>query len=457
MRPRCKVTVLMYVSFMIVKNPSFKGLSDRVSTGLTLLLACVVLASGSAIHDGVAGRSLIEVLGTLAIGSVGISAQAIDVDFVGRSTKGLKIVAAIPAIWMLIQLLPTPIGAHSIWAFANEALGQRSWGHISVDLGQTTLALAFYLTNVALVLVGIFVARDRRHAELILYAFTAIAAITAVGLLVGKWGLIARVTNPDEVLSAISALGILLSLTSGMRAIERYERRDARTAASGQNTRTALIAIGVGLIVDIVGLSAAATLNVGLVALFGIATFGSVQLMRRVGLGNWPALILVGTMVIAAAMVTVWRYDSSRNLSLFLQFASASSADAISMTQRMLSDSRWLGTGAGTFGAILPIYRDLGSSITQPPTTISGFAVELGLPISLFVIALAAWLTVILYRGALNRGRDSFYPAAAAAGTVILFGQAFCDASLLNPSIAILGAALIGLGLAQSLSGRDGF
>ncbi len=424
-----------------------------MSTGLTLLLVCIVLASGSAIHDGATGRSLIAVLAAVALADLGISARAIDVNFVGRCTKGLKIVAAIPAVWMVIQLLPTPIGAHSIWAFANEALGQHAWGHISIDPGRTTLALAFYLANVAIVLVGIFVARDRRRAELILNTLTAIAAITAVGLLIGKSGLIASVTNTDEVLSAISALGILLSLTSGVRTIERHEGKDG---GSGQNVRTALIAIGAGLLVDIVGLSAGATLNVGLAALFGIATFGSLQVIRRVRLEGWAVLILVGTIAIAAVMVIIWRSDSSRNLSLFLQFASASSADAISITQRMLSDSRWLGTGAGTFSAVLSIYQDLGSSITRPPTTISGLAVELGLPISLFVMAFAAWLAVILYRGALNRGRDSFYPAAAAAGTVILLGQAFCDSSLLNPSVAVLGDALIGLGLAQSISGRDG-
>jgi hypothetical protein len=65
-------------------------------------------------------------------------------------------------------------------------------------------------------------------------------------------------------------------------------------------------------------------------------------------------------------------------------------------------------------------------------------------------------LIVVLYRGALVRGRDSFYPAAAAACAIIILGQAFCDTSLLNSCVAVVGDAVIGLGLAQSVSHRAG-
>jgi len=169
----------------------------------------------------------------------------------------------------------------------------------------------------------------------------------------------------------------------------------------------------------------------------------------------WAALILVATMLVAAAMIAQWRYDPTRALSPFLQFAAASSPDAIAVTQRMLSDTSWLGAGAGTFAALQPLYRDLGSSVTQPPSTMSALAIELGWPMALFAIATAIWLVVILYRGALTRGRDSFYPAAAAAGTVTMLAKAFCDSSLLNSCVAVIIGALVGLGLAQTISSRD--
>jgi hypothetical protein len=75
---------------------------------------------------------------------------------------------------------------------------------------------------------------------------------------------------------------------------------------------------------------------------------------------------------------------------------------------------------------------------------------------AIFTIAIAIGLVVNLYRGALVRGRDSFYPAAGAACTIIILGQAFCDSSLLQSGVAVVGGIMIGVGLAQSVSRGDG-
>ncbi len=201
-------------------------LDGSLSTAFTLFLVSIIFACGSTFLDGPAAQSLIAVLAALALACVGIFARAGDVDLATRSTRGIKLAAAVPAIWMAIQLLPTPIGAHSIWNYANDAMGRQSWGHVSVDLGMTTLALVFYLANVSLILVGIFVARDRRGAELVLAVVTATMAITIIVLLIGKSGLIPGFDGDlNEILGAVSAFGILLSLTSGTRAIEQRGSR----------------------------------------------------------------------------------------------------------------------------------------------------------------------------------------------------------------------------------------
>jgi hypothetical protein len=289
--------------------------------------------------------------------------------------------------------------------------------------------------------VSIFVASDRRRAELTLFALTAITTLAVLVLLIGKWALMAGTAASEirEVLGATSALGIVLSLTSGVRAIERYETAERERPA--KNIQAALAASGVGLLCCMGGLAAGGTAEVAITAAFGAVTFGSIQVVRRADLANWATGILVATMITAAAMIILWRYDAARALSPFLQFASVAA---------------WLGTGAGTYGPLLPIYQGFGSSLARAPTTAAAFAIELGRPMGIFIIVLTAGLVVTLYRGALARGRDSFYSAAAAACTIVIFGQAFCDSSLLNSGIAVIGDAVIGLGLAQSIGRRDG-
>jgi len=370
------------------------------------------------------------------------------VDLAARSTRGIKLAAIVPAIWMAVQLLSTPIGAHSIWIYANGAMGRQSWGHVSVDLGMTILALIFYLANVSLILVGVFVARDRRGAELVLAVVTATMAITTIILLIGRLTS-AFDGNLNEILGAVSAFGILLSLACGTRAIEQRE-----SGHDEREGRVALLASGVALAIGVIGLGVGATFHVWLTTAFGVVTFGSIQVIRRTALPGWAALMLTTTLLLAAAMIVAWRYDPMRSVSPLLQFATASSADAISLTQRLLSDTRWLGTGAGTYSTLLPIYQELSSSVTNAPSTASALAIELGWPIFFFIIATTAWLIIMLYRGALARGRDSYYPAVAAACAVVLFGEAFCDTSLLNSCVAVTGDAIIGLGLAQSLRVR---
>lgn len=440
------------------------SLLQKLDVGLSiafrLLLISIVMVPTLALSDGRTGQSIVAVFAATALVFIGYYARAADVAFVGQVTRYLKLVAAIPAIWMIIQILPMPSAAlsHSIWINAGEALSNKISGHISVDIGATTEALAFYLANIALIIVAAFVAKDRRKAELLLFALAAISTLTIIVLLFGKVGLIAgiapRVTN--EALSAFSALAIILLPTVGIHSIERHASKQREEKSPKQTIKATLVLCGAGLLVCIVGLASSATLNTTLVIVFGVLTFGSIQIIRRADLAGWATGIFAITLVAAAAMVVLWRYDSVRTLSPFLQFATSVAPDTIQIAQRMLSDTSWYGTGMGAFAQLLPIYQAFGSTTTNAPSTAAAFAIGLGWPITILIIATAIGLAIVLFRGALIRGRDSSYPAAAAACTIILIGQAFCDSSLLYSCIATIGAITIGLGLAQSRSQGSG-
>jgi hypothetical protein len=441
-------------------NYCFRKLGNCLLVSFSLLLVSIAVVPALIMFDGPVAQSLIEALAAVALAFVAGAARAADVNLAAQITRRLKLAAAVPVIWMAIQLLPMPFSklSHSIWINADEALNQRSFGHISIDLGETIEALTFYMANAALIVVSVFVVRDRWRAELTLFVLATITTLTTIILLILRWVPVGELAagEASEVLAAISSLGLMLSIACGTRAIERAESRRAETGKQQQNTRMALLLAGIGLLVCIVGLGVSATFNNVLVVAFGVVAFISVQIIRRAGLAGWATATFVATMTVAAAMIVLWRYNSTSPLSPFLQFATAPSANAISVARRMLADTSWLGTGAGTYAQLLPVYQELGSSITSPPSTAVAFAIELGWPMTLFVLALFVGIIVTLYRGALNRGRDSFYPAAAAACAIVILGQAFCDASLLHSSVVVLANAVIGLGLAQSVSRGDG-
>jgi hypothetical protein len=433
-------------------------LGIRLPIGFSLLLVCIAIAPVLILFDGPLTQSLIEVLVAAALAGVATTARAADIKVAAQITSRLRIAAAVPLIWMVIQLLPMPFSGmtHSIWINANEALNQRSLGHISIDLGRTIEAIVIYLANVALIIVGIFALRDRRRAELALFVLTAIATLATIVLLIARWLPASELSSGESsgILTAVSMLGVILSVACGTRAIERAESR--RTDLSKPNTAAALLYAGIGLLLCLAGFAVSATVNIWLVAAFGVAAYISLQIVRRLGLAGGPTAAFVVTLLIAAVMIIFWRYNVSGAASPLLQFATAASPDAISVARRMLADTSWFGTGAGTYAQMLPIYQELGNPVTTPPSTAAAFVIELGWPMTLFVFALGIGTLVVLYRGALVRGRDSFYPAAAAACAVVLLLQAFCDATLLHTAVAVLADATIGLGLAQSISRGDG-
>ena len=91
--------------------------------------------------------------------------------------------------------------------------------------------------------------------------------------------------------------------------------------------------------------------------------------------------------------------------------------------------------------------------VTTASTAAAKIAIELGRPM-LWILSGATLLVIVaLVRGALRRGRDSFYPALGAGSVIALLIASFANAGVFTPAVSIVAAAIVGLGFAQS-SGR---
>ena len=145
---------------------------------------------------------------------------------------------------------------------------------------------------------------------------------------------------------------------------------------------------------------------------------------------------------------------TNRSIDLSLAFASQTPKPLIEVTQRMLTESGWAGTGAGTFTKILPIFRDIDElAIGQfAPTAAATIAVEMGRSFFWATVLTMLTLAFTLLRGALRRQRDSFYPMAGASCVIVVVLMGFDNSAPLTTSVSIIVATTIGMAIAQRKS-----
>jgi hypothetical protein len=186
---------------------------------------------------------------------------------------------------------------------------------------------------------------------------------------------------------------------------------------------------------------------------YGLGIFLAVMAVRRMNAGLWggPAIAAVAAVVLVAIILS---QPAIRTMGLALAFAPHGEDSLIPITLRLLADAPWTGTGAGSFATLLPIYQDAGDTVTRfaAPTSAAQIEVELGRAMLWAIVIVVLATVAVLLRGALRRGRDSFYPAAAAGSVLVMLVLLFCDNGMLADSSGIFAAAIAGLGFAQSRS-----
>jgi hypothetical protein len=385
-----------------------------------------------------------------------VMAVAMPVDGLNRFTRLLRpvliIVLAAPAAWMLLQVIPVPRAlANPIWASAAAALSKPIPGVVTIDVGASLLALARYSTVVAAVIITTALALDRQRAAHILYILVVIATlITArqIALEVTFFDLLSVDGEDRAQASVATVIGILLSCAVAIQAGEKLQR----SGRPQRSRTTALIPFSVALLSLFVCAAAVlipANPVVVIAAVLGVTVLLAVFAIRRWGLGRWGAAGLA-----AAAAIALLGALGAVPVKKNAELVTALSMQNQAVTERMLPDVPPAGSGAGTFEALFPIYRDIGTAaMKEYPTAAALIMIEMG-PIFLagLVIAtlIAAWM---LFRRSLSRGQDYIYAAAGASALVSLTILAFVNGGILHFGASVMIGALCGLALAQSLSG----
>jgi len=426
----------------------------------SLVLAFLIITTPAIlIFDGPVIRGLVIVVAAISVAIVALRIRPGEAGFLALVFRPIAIIATVPALWIIIQILPVKVVglANPIWESAATVLGHPLTASISVDPGATLIALDSYLSLVGIVFAATAVAIDRQRAEGIFYLLTAIAGLTALIALVIGFGGFASLSNTHggsviDAATDVAGLGIILAIAAGFHSYERWKIRPDQGKAAAWLPRVFFISLGIVAICTLAMIVTARRETYFAVAC-GIATLAVAVETRRVGLGPW-GYAAVASVALVFALAAVAFHRGATPTDLTVAFATRAPPPVIALTQRVLMETRWTGTGAGTFAAVLPIYRGADELASGPiaPTAAAKMAVEMGRPFFWAIVAAAFAIAITLWRRALRRGRDSLFSIAGASCLVTITLLGFGNVGVLSAPVLVTASVIVGIAIAQSKS-----
>jgi hypothetical protein len=420
-----------------------------ILTSLIALLPALIMV------DGILASGVVSAIVAIAMVTVVLAPNTRELNRFSRLLGPTAFIALfIPCLWMLLQVLPISIRslANPVWVSASTALDKPFVGAISLDIGATLLSLARYCAILAAAFVTATVALNRQRAENVLSLLTGTAALIAAELIGYDLGYLhlpgyEHLGERADTMN-IAVIGFILSCATTIRAYEHLDSTQHR-----KSRMMAMLAASASMAALFICLSAiliSADSVLFLAALFGTGVLIAVLAIRRWRLGPMGQAgiaALAAVAVFGFFAVVPAKKDADLTLALSTQ-------GQISSIERMLSDARWGGSGAGSFEAVLPIYRDTADSV-EIPTAAATIAIEMGRPFLWTCVIVALMGASTLFRRALVRGRDYVYSSAGAGCVIALLILLFANDGILGLTASLMISLVCGLAFAQSKSSSN--
>jgi len=391
------------------------------------------------------------------------------------AVRGLRLpllLAAGLVAWISFQQMPVafPGWNASLWDQAAGALGRPIARSISVVPERSEGHLLRLFSYAAILLAAWTVARRSRGAAILLQAIACISVAYAVyGLLAyfagnqtilwyPKWAyrydLTGSFVNRNSF-AAFLGLGLLANL--GLLAQALMKHVDGRSwRILVLSSLEAIFRHGVWVILSVAFVSSALLLTHsrgGAVA----AMLGAVGLVVAIfaapslaGPWRWAIAGLTGLGVLVMLMVA-----GTGLLARVPESASelGGRTEIYQGTIEAIKDHSILGTGLGSFEFVFPPYQPQSESklIEYAHDEYLQNMLELGIPAALVFYAMLGSLVIRCFAGAVRRRRNAIFPSVAAGASVLAIAHTAIDFSTQIPAVSAAFAALLGLGLAQSV------
>ncbi len=419
-----------------------------------ILTSLIALLPALMMVDGILANGVVSAIVALAMVTVVLTLNTSELNRFSRLLAPTAFIALfIPCLWMLLQVLPISIRslANPVWVSASTALDKPFVGAISLDISATLLSLARYCAILAAAFVTATVTLNRQRAENVLSLLTGTAALIAAELIGYDLGYLflpgyGQLGERSDAMN-IAVIGFILSCATTIRTYEHLDSMKHR-----KSRMMAIVAASASMTALFICLSAiliSAEPVLFLAALFGTGILIAVLAVRRwrpgplgqAGIASLAAVAVFGFFAVVPA-----KKDADPTLALSTQ-------GQISSIERMLSDAKWGGSGAGSFEA-LPIYRDTADSL-EIPTAAATIAIEMGRPFLWTCVIVVLIGASTLFRRALLRGRDYVYSSAGAGCIIALLILLFANDGILGLTASLMISVVCGLAFAQSKSASN--
>lgn len=384
-------------------------------------------------------------------------------------------------IWAFCQVVPwTPASwHHPLWQEATNVIGSVK-SSVSVDTGVFPESLIRFVGYIGCFLIAFVAGRDPIKAKALVKALAITAVVYAL------YGLIVQSTGSDTILwykkwsyfdsvtstfvnknsyATYAGLGLLCCLVFLYEHFKKITPKDAVLAR--QSRAVALFASlamrDYALLIMPLILLAALVLTVSRAgvasSVLGIIVFFlTMALHHKRSAGRWIKIATAGI----GLFVLVLGLGGDALLSALADSQMEGDSNArlagYKLVGQAITANPWLGYGLGTFDSAFRLYRDASLPLWfhHAHNDYLEMAMDLGLPaLGLILLSLFSLLSCCL-QGLWTRRKNGIYPALALSASFLVGAHAFVDFSLHIPAIAATYAALLGVGVAQSWTTREG-
>jgi O-antigen ligase len=383
----------------------------------------------------------------------------------------------IPALLFLLvcayvafQTVPglPPWLANPYWQLPADVLGIAPYDSISIDPTGTTTALMRLLTYGGIFWLSLQTFRMVEQADHATFVVALAAALySAYGLLMHftdaglilwypKWDHVDSVTGtfPNRNhFATFTGLGLLCALAWLARQLGAAANRRGRLIELFLHPRPSHFVIVAAVPICLLGLVLSLSRAGSFSSLLACVVFLAGVAARASGRRALWLVVLMGFLAVSGLYLAIASAGLLERLALlFDPEAMEHRFPAYRLMLDAIADFPWLGLGYGTFEDAFKIYR-------APPVAVYfdtahsiylEHAIELGLPAAIALWVSVGWLGLSGLRAFRSRRSAWTYGWAATCATLLVGIHAALDFSLQIPAVAIVYAAMLGIGCGQS-------